>query len=1168
MSVYKANERTFQGLLLTLIDGIIKSDPDLSFASIFQEQNIGVTESRFSDSILASSTHSNNKIFFELKNSSWDATDETLVMDAMTKSFQNGIEYFVTGTPRQLALYQTFKENTTPLDRKLKIYNLCNLRNDNDILTPAYRNQITPTLKLFLKDLSNLVHNITDIRWDTIDKQFINKLSAYILEASAEMSLEMIPQIKKDDELKKQIRTYIKEQDIFNVSINFTDSDIYNLCQLTNYLLFLKIIFYSYLQRDVPALNLKPLSIPEDKNLLNKALRARFNDVLLFDFESIFKESVLDQFNFPNHYIHELRHNVEVIQHLKFHDINCDIIGAIYNTLIENQEQHDRGQHFTNTNEVDIINAFCINEKTKTILDSGSGAGTFLVRGYAFLKHFNKQADHSLLLERLWGIDIAPFPVLLSSMNLSLLNIKQLDNYPAIINKDFSEVHPSSSENLIFLNKTKEFTVTPVKNKKYSAVKIPYFDTCIGNPPYIRQKLIQSTISWVNLAHSEHRLKKINQQSDLYVYYLMHTAAFLKEGGRLGYVLSSSWLDVAFGKDLQKFILDRFKIIAIIDNQKVRSFETASINTIILIIEKSSSPDERSKNLVRFVRVHKDYPEILKSPSDDGEPTGKQQEENRVKNALLFAEKIESIKNDHNTKDFSVTVITQEDLEAQSTIDGKYGNGRWGAKYLRSSEIYKKIIDTAGSKLIPLSEIVDIRRGFTTGSNDFFYLIDDTKKIDLLTDEQYLLNFGASRSKHKINWDKFAWCYSNLTKNHHLIERIYLKPLFKTQKEAKNLEVDIDLLKYKVLICNEAYRTLKKYKTYVAKYIDIAQKDFDIQYNPTNAQRLSDDPNNEREWFNLGTDIFIGDFIFPSKIGERFRLIDNRKTQVYCDKVNYNIRVRDDYKEYSDTIFLILNSTLFRYFVDLFARQMVIKVSDVDVNVVENTLIVHPKLLHKFEKELKKILSSLTSREQLTIYEEIKMRDRFILDSIIMDIIGLNDKDVKELHKQSCEYVKNRQLHADSLNTRKSKQKLDYATSLRLMNERFPEIRTYKHLLNDCKIKPFVIPDLTAKFPKSAHLSESNLFNSYNIYFPDGNKQYSVSFQNSSQVKLFQFFHVFLEIRGMHLDLPENPDVCERIVKELVKDYKASFSQIQASLKSLRSPANPVSIYRDLIFNQ
>lgn len=1156
MQEFKSNERTFQGVLLTNFNKIIEENPEFNFAPAEQEQNVGVGESRFSDTIIFSSINSKLKVFVELKNSSWDATDEELVNDAMTKAFNRGIEYFITGTPRQLVLFRTFEPNTTPLDRKLKLYYLANVRSDNEVTTPTYKSQILPVVKQFLKELSDLIHGITDVRWDTIDKQFINKLSTYILEASAQMSEEMTPRIQSDDDLKKRIRDYIKEQEIFHVTINFRNEDIYNLCQLANYLLYLKIIFYSYLQRDVPKLNLKVLQIPEDKHLLNKALRERFNDVLVHDYEPIFKESVLDEFTYPGKYLPELRRNVEQIRHLQFQDLNCDIIGSIYNTLIENQEQHDRGQHFTNTNEVDIVNAFCLNKTTKTVLDSGCGAGTFLVRAYAFMKHFDKKVKHIELLERLWGIDIAPFPVFLASMNLSLLDIKEMDNYPAIINQDFADVRPKTYHNLIFHNHTKEFEVIKEEGK-YNRVRIPQFDACVGNPPYIRQELIERKTTWSTLANSEHGIKKINQQSDLYVFYLMHTAAFLKEGGRFGYVISSSWLDVAFGAGIQKFLLDNFKIIAIIDNQKVRSFETASINTVILILEKCLDHDERQKNNVRFVRVYKDYKELI----------GHNDEESGIESAISFASQIEKTNKTVKNDDYFVTIRAQKQLEEESTTDGKYENGNWGAKYLRSPEIFNKIIDKAGDKLIPLRHIADVRRGFTTGTNDFFYVIDDTEKVKELTPQEYKLQFGIERKEHKISWQKFGWYYSELTKNHHLMERVYFKPLFKTQREAKNLEVDLKNLKFQVLVCNEPLSELKKYKTHIAKYIERAQKEHDLHNNPTNAQRISNVKGNERDWFNLGKDLFVGDFIFPSKIGERFRLIDNRKTKVYCDKVNYNIKVHKEYSKYADIIFLILNSTVFRYFVDLFARQLTGSqtISDVDVVVVENTLVIDPTFLKPYENELKEIYKSFYGREQESIYEEVKLSDRKKLDLIILETLGLKANDAGELHKAACAYIKERETHSSSVTTIKSKQKPDYQTSLKLIQERFPEVHSYYSLIENKDTEEFNIPNLPAKFPKDVKAGESNFFNTYNVYFKEGNKQITVSFKNGSQVKLLRFFYEELEVKGTKILLPDTSDDCEKILKVLNKDFNEYSTQIKNVLKSLRSSASYLAVYRDLI---
>ncbi|MBK7105912.1 MAG: SAM-dependent DNA methyltransferase [Ignavibacteriae bacterium] len=1156
MSNYKANERTFQGVLLTTFNQIFKENPELKFTSANQEQNVGIGENRFSDTIINSSVDSSKKVFIELKNSSWDATDEILVKDAMTKALNNGIEYCVTGTPRQLVLFKTFKPNTTILERKIKLYYLPNVRNDNDVISQTYLTQLQPIIKSFLTDLSNLVHNIQEIHWDSIDKQFINKLSSYILEASAQMSDEMIPRIKEDNNLKKKIREYLQSQDIFHVTINFHDDDIYNLSQLANYLLYLKIIFYSYLQRDVPELNLKTLTIPEDKELLNKLLRERFNDVLVHDYESIFKQSVLDEFTYPKKYLPELKSNVEQIKNLEFHDLSLDIIGSIYNTLIDNQEQHDRGQHFTSTNEVDIVNAFCINKNTKTVMDSGCGAGTFLVRAYALMKYFDPNVKHIHLLERLWGIDIAPFPVLLASMNLSLLDIKELHNYPAIITKDFSDIKQNSFQNLIFQNKSNLFDVKETK-EKYNKVKIPEFDACVGNPPYIRQELIEDKETWTDLAKKEHKIRKINQQSDLYVYYLMHTASFLKVGGKLGYVISSSWLDVAFGTGLQEFLLDHFKIIAIIDNQKVRSFETASINTVILIVEKCLDADLRENNVVKFVRIYKDYKELI----------GKSDDVNRFENINKFVTNIEKTKKTTKNDDYLIITKIQKELKEESTIEEKYYNGNWGAKYLRSPEIYNKIIEAAGDKLIPLSKIVDVKYGIKSGANEFFYVIDETEKVSKLSDDEFKLHFGFEKRKSKINWEKLGWYFSELTNNHHLLERRFFKPIFKTQKEANNLDVDKSNLKYHVLVCNYTLAELKKNKIKIADYVNIAEKQFNLHQRPTNVQRISTVKNHERDWFNLGEDLVIGDFIFPSKIHEKYGLIDNRISKVFCDKVNYNVCIKTEYEEESNIIFLLMNSTLFRYFLELFARQMGEGLTDIDVIVVEKNLIIDPKYLVPFKVELIKIYNSLKNRPQETIYEEIKKVDRRKLDKILFDIIGLNEKDLDKFYKEASEQRIKRNEKASSVTTSKTKQKPDYQTSVKLIQERFPEIHSYFSLTENVTLEDFNIPNLPAKFPQTAKTGDSNLFNTYNVIFTQGNKKITVSLSSNGQLKLFKFFYDSLEIKGQKIMLPSNSEECEKIYTILSSDFKNYSSQIKSVLKSLRSSASHLAVYRDLVMS-
>jgi len=1146
-----ANERTFQGRLFILAQNIIDENKTIAFDKIYQEQNTGITSAKFSDGIITSSLDASKKIFIELKNASWDASDDDLVSDAANKANINGAEYFITGTPRQLIIFQTFKPNTTLQERKLKIYNISNVKRDDEILLPQYEREIIPKLKIFLQELSDIVHGVKEVTWDSIDKFFVNRLSNYILEASASMIEPMYKRISKDKKLQKRLREYLTEQDIFNVTFKFDSNDVYNICQLTNYLLFLKLIFYTYLQRDVPELRLKPIIIPRDKKLLNKTLRKHFDDVLKHDFEMIFTETILDEFEFEERYLPVLSQNVVQISHLNFNELNADIIGAIYNTLIDNQEQHDRGQHFTNTNEVDIVNAFCITADTKLVLDSGCGAGTFLVRAYHFMKFFNPKITHEQLLERLWGIEIAAFPAFLATMNLSLQSVKTLDNYPTIIQSDFSKVESNSHFNLIFLNANKNFKIKKLDGNRKD-VTIPVFDACVGNPPYIRQELIQQKDRWNHLALKEFGIKKINQQSDLYVYYLMHTAAFLREGGRLGYVISSSWLDVSFGAGLQKFLLNNFKIVAIIDHQKKRSFDTASVSTVILILEKCNNLKEILKNNIRFVKVTTDYEKLL----------GNYNDKDRIKRVEKFANEIENVKKDIANNDYSIAIVNQKDLEGFSTIEGKYENGNWGAQYFRSPAIYHKLIKAGKGKLLPLQNFIGVKRGFTTAANDFFYVIDETEKVLALSNNDYKFQFGIKQDSdirnHKKIWEKFGWFYSEMNNQHYIIERFNTAPLFKTQREANNLDVDLNQLKYRVIICKDDKNKLSKFKNKILKYIEDAEERDINKKESLKGKKL---------WYDLLPNAVVGDFIFPSKVGEIFRLIDNRNTKVYCDKVNYAMSVKNEFKEHSDTLFLLMNSITFRFLFDLFSRQLTgaQTLSDIDVNVIEKTLILDPKLLGSKKKELSKILQSLKSREQGTIFEEVLQKDRRDLDILIFEAIGLTINDVDELYNEEAKYINDRKIKSSSVVTKKTKGSLNNEDATELIRERFSEIRTYDSLTENIKTRIVNIPDWEAKYPKGG-LGTDNLFGHYDVYFKLGNKQMKLSFSNLNQMYLFRFLNETIDLKGQKINLPEDEKSCNETLKILKEDFNEAFPQIKSLLKSHRSKANAISIYRSLLF--
>ena len=299
-------------------------------------------------------------------------------------------------------------------------------------------------------------------------------------------------------------------------------------------------------------------------------------------------------------------------------------------------------------------------------------------------------------------------------------------------------------------------------------------------------------------------------------------------------------------------------------------------------------------------------------------------------------------------------------------------------------------------------------------------------------------------------------------------------------------------------------------------------------------------------------------------------MIDNRKTDVYCDKVNYNVKVNEEYEKYSDTIFLLMNSTLFRFFFDLFSRQLTGNqtFSDVDVYVLEKNLMPDPKLFDNYKKELQNILKSLKSREQDTIYKEVNYPDRQKLDEIVFEVLGLSKSDLKELYKVESEYVKKRGLKSSSVQTTKTKQKIDYETSLRLVADRFEDINKYSVLMKGVPEREFLIPNIEPQFPKNLSGGDTNLFASYKVKFKEGNKETTIDFDNNSQILLYKFLYEKLEIKGTKISLPRSPEDCNKILRTLKHDFDKYGSQIKAMLKTYRSKAHYVSIYRDLVMER
>lgn len=545
------------------------------------------------------------------------------------------------------------------------------------------------------------------------------------------------------------------------------------------------------------------------------------------------------------------------------------------------------------------------------------------------------------------------------------------------------------------------------------------FDIVIGNPPYVRQEKIAPPNRAANEVSPEEKReykdklqksvqliypfqKRLDGRSDYYIYFYFHGLDLLNANGTFCFITSNSWLDVGYGRDLQEFLLKYAPILAIYDNQAKRSFKHADVNTIIALFAAPQIPSKQNSHSLRdlsalrhtakFVAFKKPFQEVL-----------------NTSNLLVMEKADQLVKRD----DFRVFPIKQEELlregwefpegetDSQSSKKfsaGKYVGNKWGGKYLRAPEIFFTILEKGKDKLIRLGDIADIRRGFTTGANEFFYVEDVTDKNPDLNRVQNLRNLKTIEDIKKAGLRVVK--PSKIRSGHRdlklfLIESEYLKPVLKSSKEVNSVFTSGQQLKYRIVICNEDKKVLQKEKPYILDYIGWGEK-WAFDKRPTTKNR--------KNWWDVGK-WEIPQGILPCGFGDIFRFFIN-DGKIFSDKRMYFL---DDTPE---DIINFMNSSIYPMFLELGSRVgLGDGLLDLTVYEFKSTLVIKGiKLPNLRKRRILSVFDELGFNRDTPIREQEPnpLPDRRALDDIIFDELGLTEQERKEVYWAVAELVKNR----------------------------------------------------------------------------------------------------------------------------------------------------------------
>lgn len=282
----------------------------------------------------------------------------------------------------------------------------------------------------------------------------------------------------------------------------------------------------------------------------------------------------------------------------------------------------------------------------------------------------------------------------------ALINQKQLEHYKKILGLE--------------LNKDE---ILPMQNK-YQGTNIRIeckdffdfyrencldtkFDLILGNPPYIRyQYLLESQreeMSRILVSHEMDSNKLINA----WVAFTVACVHLLSENGKIAFVIPAEILQVAYAKDLRKYLAHHLEAITIITfNELV--FENIEQEIVILIGEKKS--DNKGIRILELDNLDSFSSEIFETP-------------------------------------FQKISSTEE---------------KW-TKYFTSDKETEFVAEIKkNKKFTKFSDIATINVGVTTGNNSYFSLDEKTvKKYDLLSFCKPLV--GRSVQVNSVFFEKNDW---------------------------------------------------------------------------------------------------------------------------------------------------------------------------------------------------------------------------------------------------------------------------------------------------------------------------------------------------------------------------------------------------------------------------
>lgn len=151
---------------------------------------------------------------------------------------------------------------------------------------------------------------------------------------------------------------------------------------------------------------------------------------------------------------------------------------------------------------------------------------------------------------------------------------------------DDNNFAPEEAKQLAAWNPYDQNAVSPFFDSEWMFGVTDGFDIVIGNPPYIQ---LQNNGGELAKLYEHGGYATFARTGDIYCLFYERGWQLLKQGGHLCYITSNKWMRAGYGEKTRAFFATQTNPMMLIDFAGVKIFESATVDTNILLFSKSGN---------------------------------------------------------------------------------------------------------------------------------------------------------------------------------------------------------------------------------------------------------------------------------------------------------------------------------------------------------------------------------------------------------------------------------------------------------------------------------------------------------------------------------------------------------------------------------------------------